>query len=401
MSAIRASRPGTGVRVLFVGHEAKRAGAPIMLLHLLRWLRDSTDISFDLLLRRGGEILGDYSELCEVFQVWHLKRMLKEGRDEAVRSHFRSAYFLRWTFERREIGLVYSNTILNARLLGRLGLACPLVVHVHEVESALQTIPPDDFAAIDGCTALFIVVSNAAYASLTRRGVSEDKIVLVPGFAPIASMPAPDRSRRLAFRKRHGIPEDAILIGGCGRLDWQKEPAILVQAALVLAERPGKRLHFAWLGGREGELAFQRLRWDIERAGLVATFTTVQSTPDPLDYFDSLDIFALVSRDDPVPLVAVEAGARGIPVVTFEGNAEFVDVESGVVVPYLDVSRFASALGALACDEGRRTAMGRRLAEKVRERHDVSIGATQIAAIIRRFVGDPGSTWRNERRTPR
>ena len=337
-------------------------------------------------------MLGEYSETCDVFQVWHLKRALKERRNAAVRSHFRSGHLLRWTFERRGIGLVYSNTIPTARLLGRLALACPLVIHVHEVEFALQAIAPDDFAAIDACTALFIVVSNAAYASLTRRGVAEEKIALVPGFAPIASMRVPDKGRRIAFRRRHGIPEDAILIGGCGRLDWQKGPEILVQAARLLAERSGERLHFAWLGGREGELAFLRLRWDIERTGLAATFTTIQSVPDPLDYFDSLDIFALVSRDDPFPLVAVEAGARGIPVVTFEGNAEFVDAESGVVVPYLDVSRFASALDALARDEGRRTAIGRCLAEKMREHHDVSIRAAEIAAIIRRFVGDPGGT---------
>src|ERR1700704_1052659 len=52
--SVRPYVSSTGSRVLFIGHEATRTGAPLMLLHLLRWLRDNTDIDFDLLIRSDG-----------------------------------------------------------------------------------------------------------------------------------------------------------------------------------------------------------------------------------------------------------------------------------------------------------------------------------------------------------
>ena len=357
-----------------------------MLLHLMRWLRQNTDLDFDLLLRRGGDLAPDYSEVCTVFQIWRLKHMFAPERSLSGSPRFHSAAALRWILARRGVGLVYSNTIRNGRTLAKLALRCPLVCHVHEVELGFRTIGAEDFAALVNGVAMFITISDTARASLIQRGVLPQKVVLVPGFTPVDGR-TPDPSRRIAFRRRHGIPEDAVLVGGCGRLHWQKGPDLLVHVARLLAELPGRcRLHFAWLGGQEGDLELLQLRWDIERAGLADRFTLVPSLPDPLAYFDSLDMLALTSRDDPLPLVAVEAGARAVPIVYFEGNAEFADPECGVVVPYLDLQKYAKSVRDLADDEDRRAMMGRRLATKVRDRHDVSVGAPQIASIIRSFV---------------
>ena len=46
--------------VLFVGHDAFRAGAQIEMLHLLRWLHDHSDLRIRTLLKRGGELVPDY-----------------------------------------------------------------------------------------------------------------------------------------------------------------------------------------------------------------------------------------------------------------------------------------------------------------------------------------------------
>ncbi len=55
------SRP----KVLFIrGHEASRTGALLVLLNFLRWLRGNSDVDFEILLRQGGELLGDFQALA-------------------------------------------------------------------------------------------------------------------------------------------------------------------------------------------------------------------------------------------------------------------------------------------------------------------------------------------------
>jgi hypothetical protein len=54
-------------RILFIGHDATRSGAPFVLLHLLRWLRkNAPDLEFELLLLSGGELEREFRQLCTV-----------------------------------------------------------------------------------------------------------------------------------------------------------------------------------------------------------------------------------------------------------------------------------------------------------------------------------------------
>src|SRR4051812_6686557 len=110
-------------RVLFVGHEASRTGAPIMLLHLLRWLRANTDIDFDLVLRAGGALIEEYGKVATVFVMDERKgigtarRVTDRVRNLIGVPDLQSPRGLRSILGRRDIGLVYSNTVTNAGAL--------------------------------------------------------------------------------------------------------------------------------------------------------------------------------------------------------------------------------------------------------------------------------------------
>jgi glycosyltransferase involved in cell wall biosynthesis len=83
-------------------------------------------------------------------------------------------------------------------------------------------------------------------------------------------------------------------------------------------------------------------------------------------------IFALTSREDPYPLVVLEAGLSGVPVVCFQGAGgapELVEADGGVVVPYLDIELMADSIAWLADDPVARQQRGQRLCQKVLERH--------------------------------
>src|SRR4051812_23665793 len=53
-------------QILFIGHDAGRTGAPLVMLHLLEWLRKrDTELRIDLLLLRGGELEERYSRTVD------------------------------------------------------------------------------------------------------------------------------------------------------------------------------------------------------------------------------------------------------------------------------------------------------------------------------------------------
>src|SRR2546425_8840604 len=96
------------------------------------------------------------------------------------------------------------------------------------------------------------------------------------------------------------------------------------------------------------------------------------------------DVFVLTSREDPYPLVCLEAAALEKPIVCFAnagGASEFVEKDCGFVVPYLDMLAMADRIVSLIDSADRRRTMGTAARRKVKERHDVSRAAPHIADI--------------------
>jgi hypothetical protein len=55
-------------RILFIGHEADRTGAPIVLLHYLQWLKkNKPHYEIDLLLLRSGDLEEEYRKVANVY----------------------------------------------------------------------------------------------------------------------------------------------------------------------------------------------------------------------------------------------------------------------------------------------------------------------------------------------
>ena len=109
----------------------------------------------------------------------------------------------------------------------------------------------------------------------------------------------------------------------------------------------------------------------------------------PQDYFCAADVFAMVSREDPFPLVCLEAAALGKPILCFRdagGMPEFVEDDAGFCVPFLDVEAMAEAIKRFQTDGGLLADRGLAARAKVIARHDLNISAARIAEIIKRVT---------------
>ena len=163
------------------------------------------------------------------------------------------------------------------------------------------------------------------------------------------------RPRRAETRQALGIPPDAFLVGGVGRLEPVKGFAYFVSAAQAIAERiPHARFIVAGQGSLDRELRAQA-------SGLRDRFAWLGLREDVPDLMAALDVFVLPSINEGMGRVLLEAGAAGTPVVASRvgGVPDVVrDGETGILVPSRDPHAIAEAVCALACDADRRRTMG-------------------------------------------
>jgi glycosyltransferase involved in cell wall biosynthesis len=182
------------------------------------------------------------------------------------------------------------------------------------------------------------------------------------------------------------IPADAPVIGGSGTTDWRKSPDLFVQLARAVRNRLAPReVHFVWVGGDAAGPEFGMLWHDVRRLGLEPFVHFIGHRENPRDYFSCFDLFALTSREDPYPLVVLEAAALGLPVLGFEksgGVGEFIEKDAGFMVPYLDIDAMSARAAELIANDSLRRSLGARAREKAAQRHDVSVAAPRIVNII-------------------
>lgn len=384
------------LRVLFVSHSGGRTGAPIVLANLVRWWQGHGVVSPTVVFLDSGPVA---EELRDEAEVIVLPPRPPPG---VLRSFLRRTGLTRWDLDRRwrrlvrslrrrRFDLIYANTITVGDALERLApLGCPVLTHVHELDSWIRRSGAHNLALVRRHTTRYVAVSEAVRRSLVERhGIAAEACDVVHAFVASADGPAPDRS---GLRARLSLPRDAFVVVGAGYETRRKGKDLFVELAGRTRALIGKRdLRFVWLGGWEDDEAREQLEEEVRRNDLEETVNFVGEVTNPSDWFAAADVFAMTSREDPFPLVCLEAASVGTPIVCFSdagGSPELVEEDAGFVVPYLDVETMAMRLVELADDPRSGRRLGERAAEKVRERHRLELAAEQLRALAARTIAE-------------
>ena len=182
------------------------------------------------------------------------------------------------------------------------------------------------------------------------------------------------------------VPSGTIVVGGSGVIGWRKGTDLFVQLAKHVLALTATPVMFVWLGGPRASGEYPRLRYEAEVLGIDKHLVFPGQVDTPARYFAQFDIFALTSREDPFPLVMLEAGSLGKPIVCFDnagGTPEVVEDDAGIVVPYLDIEAMAKAVVRLAEDPELRARFGENARRKIIDRHDIEVGAARIASVLK------------------
>lgn len=242
----------------------------------------------------------------------------------------------------------------KAGVLGRIAahrIGTPRIVHTyhgfpfHEFQSAGRR---SSYVAIERrlgrITDMAICVGSATASEAVRRRLIAPERIRTIGVAVEESAPLVTAGTRAAARASLGLPQDAKVVGCVGRICYQKAPEHFVDA-LAQLRRPD--VVGVWMG--DGPLAAE-MRRQVDALGGNPQILFVGDRPDVPELLPALDVFALPSRYEGLPVAVVEAMMCGVPVAASAVNAmtdAVIPGRTGLLVPPQRPDLLAGAIGYL------------------------------------------------------
>ncbi len=184
-----------------------------------------------------------------------------------------------------------------------------------------------------------------------------------------------DLSTRAEVRNQFGIAASDRVVGTVGRLNEVKNQNLLLQAVAALDSSHGD-LHILLVGDGPERSSLERRASDLG-LGSRTHFAGYQRNPER--YLPAMDVFAMTSRIEGLPLALLEAWAARLPIVSSAVGGVpkvVVDGESGILFPNGDEVALATALRTLLGDSEMAARMAAKGQALVRERYSLDRMAT-------------------------
>ncbi len=176
-----------------------------------------------------------------------------------------------------------------------------------------------------------------------------------------------------ALRRELGIPEDALVIGAVGHLRAEKSYLRLLDACAALP--PELRAHVLIVGDGDERA---RLEERAARPDLAGRVHLAGYRPDPQRFYRAMDVFAITSDTEQMPVCLLEAMASRLPVVSTDvGDIRAVlpaEQEPWLVPLEGEATRtaFSRGLAELARDPGARQRLGELNRRRAEERFSLA-----------------------------
>lgn len=358
--------------LLFVGHDGIQAGSEVVLLEVIKWFYNHTDRKIKTLLLSPGPLASQYAKYSDCY-------VLPEYQVDSAED---LSSFLNADFEFCYINTVVAGCLFTMLEESGIQLSGSVITHVHEMEKVIRE-NESSFELLKAHTSHYISASPASSRDLAEHfGVDPSDISTVPAFIRIID---PEGVRRGELRQKTrdelGLPESAYVVAGCGTVYWRKGPDIFLDSAKALCpENP--ELHFVWIGpGPDLDETTASIPDDLKDR-----IHFVGSKDHASELLACADLFFLSSREDPFPLVVMEAAQHGVPSLCFDeatGITDFIQGDAGYIIPKIDTNDAIEALRSILSDRADVSLKGQQARARVLEQYTSEKQCLNIFSIIK------------------
>ncbi|MDZ7935668.1 MAG: glycosyltransferase family 4 protein [Emticicia sp.] len=325
--------------VLFITPTGGRTGSEMLLWYLLKRL--SGKIQTAIYTRQNGELFANHSTADQTF--------INSTKKGFIYNIYEGIYYriFKITPEERQLINIqkqikadrwYLNTLTMpqfARLAVKLNV--PYDLHVHELVSIYDEIRYDEFKFQFDNADRIICCSSIVEKRVREMGYQNT--LLLHSFIDTQTITLKIPAETI--RKKFNIPADAFVWIMSGSMNLRKG----YDTVCDLFEFLPKNTYIAWLGSvkQTGVLHYIRRRTKLEKLNFIEIG---EKSDEYYDYLNIADGFVLTAKEDPFPLVMMEAAYLEKPIVGYNsgGISEFVQDGMGKSIDSFNPKDLAEAM---------------------------------------------------------
>ncbi len=374
-------------KIVFISHDGSRTGAPILLLNIIKLIKETGKYELVAVFKNGGPIEEDYQEVVKTY-IWNkqIKRPLPKGIIQRVKNKFCPIDYDQLNKhaiinEISNADYIINNTITNGELLEILtqNFKGKVISYIHELKMSVLKYATNE--GVDKTIQLshqFITPSLAVKHFLNESFiVPVEKISVLNSYINVPSTTVSENNNS----------NKMFTVGSCGTIELRKGTDLFVAVVKFLkTNKPDLNISFLWKGMNGDNETLHQIRNDIKKANLGGLIRFIPSDNDMDSFYKEIDVFLLASREDPYPLVVLEAASYGKPIICFDnagGAPEFVHDDAGTVVEYLDIIGLANAIDTYQKKPDLVKQQGNIAKERVQKEHqDKNLVLAQLNQIL-------------------
>jgi glycosyltransferase involved in cell wall biosynthesis len=287
------------VDVFFINHEESRTGAPKVLFDIINGCKGKYRIA--VLSKKQGSM---HEEFTKKFGNILYPDDLYQGL-----SRFEKAKKIIGKIKPK---LVYVNSIASYEYaVEAKNLGIPVVFHIHELESCFKdALSKQETIYFKESADIFVAASKEIFNYLVKEiKCDEKKVKIIHAFIDFDKVIKCSKVKCPQNFKK----DEEILIAGVGMVSRRKGVDLLFEAVNKINKK-GYKCKAIWLG--DDQSYFSQVAGKVSKKD--KNFIFLGEKKNPFPYIKQADVFVLPSREDPFPLVILEAMALGKPVITFK-----------------------------------------------------------------------------------
>jgi glycosyltransferase involved in cell wall biosynthesis/SAM-dependent methyltransferase len=328
--------------IVVVSHDAYFHGAQHLALQLTKTLSSSLGYDVELLLCGPGPLEPEFAKVSRVHDF--APSVPQDTKQRIARELYEQG-----------ARLALCNTSVVGDTVAVLKQAGFRVVSmIHELPGLISQYGLEgSVAAIAEHADRVVFPANVVRARFTElTGLAPEKAAVRPqGLLRTNRFNGREGDARIELRHRLGLAPNLRIALAVGFADRRKGIDLFVEVGLNVIKRLDDVV-FVWVGHHDAD-AFSAARARIVVAHADHKFVFPGLTEDPSAFFAGSDVYLMTSREDPFPLVVLDALEASLPTIGFDGAGGFVELlqrDCGVLVPYLDVSAMADNVVRLLGD---------------------------------------------------